>query len=155
MPTMADFLALAIFLAVFAGVIFFAVRSKFPSADSFPAGKEGRPLFSARQWFDFSVMPALTFALFMIMLHVHYDYVSTLWRKEMGIKMVVVAMTQFLVGEALLALVCFFRNRTMASQGGLRAILLVAFFLTIVVFMLPLMLVILVGPAAIWGLSHE
>jgi hypothetical protein len=73
---MADFLALAIFLAVFAGVIFFAVRSTFPSADSLPAGKEGRPLLSARQWFDLSVMPALTFVLFMIVLHVHYDYLE-------------------------------------------------------------------------------
>ena len=41
---------------------------------------------------------ALPFLLFLIMLHIKYDYVEKLWTNELGVKMSVSALVMQLVG---------------------------------------------------------
>jgi hypothetical protein len=147
--TITDVLPLIVFAGVVLGVL--ALRTLFPRVDqeTTEGTKDGRTILHRGQWVDLICLPGLVIALFLIMLHLKYDYVSMLWQTELGIKMMVVGLAQFLVGEVILALLYFLRNRSAPSQRGLRVLLSITFFLTFLCFILPAVFVILVGPAAI------
>lgn len=48
------------------------------------------------------VLIGLPFVLFLVMLHLKPDYISELWKKELGIKMIVVALVMQLLGAAVI-----------------------------------------------------
>jgi tight adherence protein B len=48
------------------------------------------------------VLIALPFVLFLIMLHIKYDYVKTLWEKELGIKMLLIAAGMMILGAIII-----------------------------------------------------
>jgi hypothetical protein len=148
---MAEFLPCVVFLAIFAGVTFLALRSFFPRADveQATAQQAGGPILSPRDFFDSLVLPVMVVALFVIMLHVKYDYVSVLWHRPMGIKMLIAAGTSFVLGHFITIVLYIVRNRTSPAQRGFRALIFVGLLLTFLLLMLPMVFVLLVGPAAI------
>jgi hypothetical protein len=138
-------------IVVVAGVVFgfLALRSFLPGSENDVLDPKERPFLPARYWFDLLALPAFILALFGLFLTVKYDYLRMLWETALGIKMLVMASAAFMLGHVITTVLYIIRNRTSPEQRGLRTFLSIALFLTLLFFVLPLIFVILVGPAAI------
>src|SRR5579859_3211299 len=110
---------------------------------------EPSPILRRGQVFDLIVLPAVIILIFILMASVKYDYVSMLWEKALGIKMLIGAVLQLIIGETLFAGIYIARNRLPPARSGLHLLLGTGLFLTFVLCIVPVVFVILVGPAAI------
>ena len=146
MPT--QLLPLIVFLAFVAIVL--AVADYF--RDVPPADGDGavRPrLLSRSQCIEIGMLPAFFLLLFVLMLHIKYDYIKSLWEHPLGIKMIVSTVVLVSLATAAVALLSFLKNRLEPKARGLRFLLACAAVFTYLVLITPACLILLLGPAII------
>jgi hypothetical protein len=143
MPTLLPLLVFLVFLMMAMTLL----ESAFRGIPSDP--KQPPRILSLAQWMEVAMLPAFFLLLFVVMLHIKYDYIRVMWEHPLGVKMMVSAVAFVALGTGAVAFLSFLKNQLKPEAKGLHFLLACGSVLTYLVLITPACFILLLGPAAI------